>query len=176
MSGERGEVLFRAAPASWRVAVVEAVVIAAVAAASSVVVNAVRPDRLPWVADTPYQTLVPCPEPGGPVQAVAPRDRTIASDRTFLIDARTPEEYAALHLPGAVNVPYDWLDPIPDDVMRALAAQVAASGAARVVVYGDGGRPDSGEYLGREISARGINNVFFVDGGAPAVLPTGDSA
>jgi hypothetical protein len=51
-----------------------------------------------------------------------------------------------------------------------LARSIAASGASRVVVYGDGGRPDSGEHLGREISGRGIKNVFFVRGGAAAVL------
>jgi hypothetical protein len=39
-----------------------------------------------------------------------------------------------------------------------------------VIVYGDGGRPDSGEYLGKEISGRGIKNVYFIRGGAPAVL------
>ena len=29
----------------------------------------------------------------------------------------------------------------------------------------------SGEHLGREISGRGIKNVCFITGGAPAVLP-----
>jgi hypothetical protein len=36
-----------------------------------------------------------------------------------------------------------------------------------VVVYGDGGAPDTGELLAREISGHGIKHVFFVEGGAP---------
>ena len=63
---------------------------------------------------------------------------------------------------------------MPDDLLQALVETIAASGATRVVVYGDGGAPDSGEYLGREISGRGIKNVFFVTGGAPALLGVED--
>ena len=70
-------------------------------------------------------------------------------------------------------MPYDWLDPIPGADMQRLARAIAASRATRVVVYGDGERPDSGEHLGREISGRGIKNVSFVRGGAPALLGEG---
>ncbi len=59
---------------------------------------------------------------------------------------------------------------MPDDHLQELAELIASSRATRVVVYGDGGRPDSGEHLGKEISGRGIKNVGFVEGGAPALL------
>jgi hypothetical protein len=147
-----------------------------IAAASAVLglgFNWLRADGVPLVAREPYQVLVPCPEPGGPVTPVAPSDPVLGTARTFLIDARGPTEYAARHREGAVNVPYDWLDPVPDAVLVELAHSIAASGATRVVVYGDGGRPDSGEHLGREISGRGIKNVCFVSGGAPALLEVG---
>jgi len=150
-------------------AVVEAVVVAAVAGGLALLVNGVRPDGLPLVAADPYETLVPCPEPGGPVEGVAADDPVLDDPRTFLLDARTPDEFAAWHCPGAVNVPYDWLDPLPEATLEELARSVAASRARTVVVYGDGGRPDSGEHLGREISGRGIHNVHFVVGGAGAL-------
>jgi predicted sulfurtransferase len=151
--------------------VVGAVVTTVLASLVGLSVNAVRPDGLPLVAAAPYQTLVPCPEPGGPVEAIAPDDPLLHSDRTFVVDARPAAEYRTGHLSGAVNLPYDWLDPVADQDLRALAEAIARSGATRVAVYGDGGRPDSGEHLGREISGRGIKNVFFITGGAPAVLP-----
>lgn len=146
---------------------------AVVVLASSVIAltfNAVRPDGLPPVARSPYQTLVPCPEPGGPVEALDDWSPGIRSSRAFLIDARSREEFDDRHLPGALSVPYDWLDPVSGDVLAELAGSVAASGATRVVVYGDGGRPDSGEHLGKELSGRGIKNVFYIRGGAPVVL------
>jgi hypothetical protein len=149
--------------------VVVALVVASVGVAVGLTFNALRPDGLELIAREPYQTLVPCPEPGGPVAALEPGSPEIASSRSFVVDARSPEDFAAGHLEGAVNVPYDWLDPVPEERLEELARAIAASGATRVVVYGDGGRPDSGEHLGREISGRGIRNVFFVRGGAPAL-------
>jgi hypothetical protein len=148
----------------------EAAGIAVAATVLALAVNLVRPASLPLIASIPYQTLVPCPEPGGPVEAMTPTDPELASSRTFLVDARPAEDFVRGHLPRAVNLPYDWLDPVPDDVLRTLAEAIAASRATRVVVYGDGGRPDSGEHLGREISGHGIKNVQFLVGGAPAVL------
>jgi len=154
----------------WGRSLQEAMVVTMVAAAVGIGVNAVRQDGLPFVAETPYQILVPCPEPGGPVLAVEPGDPELLARKTFLVDARSATEYEAGHLPNAANLTYDWLDPVPEADLLALATEIAASGATRVVVYGDGGRPDSGEHLGREISGRGIKNVCFLEGGAPAVL------
>jgi predicted sulfurtransferase len=148
----------------------EAALLAAAAGTLAIAVNAVRRDGLPLVARNSYQTLVPCPEPGGAVNAVEPDDPALRSPRTFLIDARSSEEYRRGHEAGAVNVPYDWLDPVPSAEIERLAREIAASRASRVVVYGVGGRPDCGEHLGREISGRGIKNVCFVRGGA-RVLP-----
>jgi hypothetical protein len=151
----------------------EALAVTAASTLLALAFNALRPGGLPLVARTPYETLVPCPEPGGPVAELDPADVAIASPRSFVLDARGAEDYRARHLPGAVNVPFDWLDPVPEAVLLDLARAIAASGAIRVVVYGDGGRPDSGQHLGREISGRGIRNVGFVRGGAPALLAGG---
>lgn len=157
-----------------RAIIIEATIIALATAALALGVNAIRPGGLPLVARIPYEVLVPCPEPGGPVNPLEPDDTALQSPRIFLIDARSPEAFARGHRPGAVNVPYDWLDPLPAPELAHLARAIASSRATRVVVYGDGQRPDSGEHLGREISGRGIKNVNFVRGGAPAWL-SGDA-
>ena len=68
-----------------------------------------------------------------------------------------------------MNVPFDYLDPTPKDVLKNLARKIAVSGARRVIVYGDGDIPDTGEQLGREIAGYGIRNVFFLRGGAPVL-------
>ena len=155
---------------TFRRTLLDAGVIVAVGVVIALAANFVRVDGLPAVAGTPYQTLVPCPEPGGPVEALDASLTDITSVGSFIVDARSHDEFLHRHVPRAVNVPYDWLDPVPEDILLQLARSIAASGATRVVVYGDGERPDSGEHLGREISGRGIKNVFFVRGGGPAVL------
>jgi hypothetical protein len=153
--------------------VLQAAEIAGASALLALTVNAVRPSSFPLVARVQYETLVPCPEPGGPVLAMDPADPALASAGSFLVDARSTREYGAGHLRNAVNVPFDWLEPLSEERLLELARAIAASRAMRVVVYGDGGRPDSGEYLGREISGRGIKYVHFVRGGAPALLAGG---
>lgn len=161
-----------AAPARRRVRIVlrDAALIAAACAAVAVGVNAVRGEGgIPLVADRPYQVLVPCPEPLGEVDALAPAAALASEAGTVLVDARAAEDFAAWHLPAARHVPFDWLDPTPPATVDALAA----SGARRLVVYGDGGEPDSGRELARELAGRGLRNVFYVEGGAIALRDAG---
>ena len=147
----------------------EAALIAVASSGLALGVNALRECGLPLVATAPYQTMVPCPEPGGPVAGLDAGDPVLNEPRIFLIDARDRAAFESWHLPGAVNVPFDWLDPIPALEMKLLAATIASSRAIRVIVYGAGDSPDSGEHLAREISGRGIRGVHFVQGGAPAL-------
>jgi hypothetical protein len=156
--------------ALWHRTLAEAAIVVAASSALGFVVNAARERGLPLAAAAPYTILVPCPEPGGEVVPLPPDDPALRSARSFVIDAREGRAYWRTHFPGATNVPYDWLDPLSESDLRSLTRGIAASRATRVIVYGDGGHPDSGEFLGREISGRGIRNVAFVRGGAPALL------
>lgn len=150
----------------------DALILSAVAFGVGVLVNAaIHPEPIPFMAEEDYEILVPCPEPGGEVTPLEPGDAQIGAEQTFRVDARGPEAFAAWHYDGAMNVPYDYLDPTPDEVIAELARRIARSRAQRVVVYGDGDDPDTGEQLGREISGKGIKNVCFVRGGAPALRP-----
>ena len=96
---------------------------------------------------------------------MAPDDPRLARQGVLVIDARSPAEFRAWHLPGARSVPFDYLEPIGDGALR----DVASSGAPLVAVYGDGADPDSGRELAKELSARGVRAVFHVQGGAPAL-------
>jgi hypothetical protein len=128
-------------------------------------VNALRPDGLPFLAERDYEILVPCPEVQGEADALLPDDPALGAERTLMVDARAAEDFAAWHAPGALHLPYDYLEPISPEALK----RIARSGAARVVVYGDGEDPDSGEQLAREMAGRGIRNAAFVRGGAEAL-------
>ena len=96
-------------------------------------------------------------------EAVAAGDPRLGS--ALIVDARPPEERGSFVWPGALEIPYDYLSPTPPEAVQ----RIAASGAPRVVVFGDGGDPDSGEQLARELAGKGLRNVCFVRGGAPAL-------
>lgn len=135
-------------------------------------INLFHPERIPLLATKRYETLVPCPEPGGAVTLLRAEDARMTAASTFVVDARTAEAFKRWHFPGAMNVTYDYLDPTPKELLTRLARRAASSLAQRVVVYGDGDDPDSGEQLGKELSLQGIKNVFFVQGGAKALRAT----
>jgi hypothetical protein len=127
--------------------------------------NSLQPKGVPLIRINPYEILVPCPETLGEADPLPPDSPLLQEKRTLIIDARTSADLIAWSQPGALHVPFDYLDPVDP----AMIKRIASSGAARVVVFGDGHDPDSGEQLGRELAGRGIRNVAYVTGGAPAL-------
>jgi hypothetical protein len=138
-----------------------------VVAVVSLLANALRPHGLPLVARQEYETLVPCPEPGGPVTALTPSDPLLLASDTLVVDAGlTPPLAGFAHV---VRVPYDYLEPTAPAAIAGLIKAATHSAAKRIVVVGDGEAPDSGEQLGKELAGAGIKEVLFVKGGAPAL-------
>ena len=148
--------------AAPRTVVRDALIVLAACAAVGSAVNLARPHGIPFVQKTEYQILVPCPEGSGEAPALAASDPAIWEPRTLLVDARSTALHQAWHPSGALPLPFDYLAPAP----KAEVRRIASSGAARVVVFGDGADPDSGEQLARELAGAGIRNIFFVQGGA----------
>ncbi|HOU91545.1 MAG TPA: rhodanese-like domain-containing protein [Polyangiaceae bacterium] len=149
----------------------DAIGIAAAGSLVALAVNALRAEPLPLVARAEMETMVPCPEPMGAATPVPPGDERVKSPLTLLVDARSPEEHAAWHPDGAVSFPFDWLAESDEIARQAaeVAKAIARSRRQHVVVYGDGGDPDSGEQWAALLSGAGIKNVVFVKGGAPAL-------
>jgi hypothetical protein len=136
-----------------------------VSTALGLVVNWARPHGIPFVQRSQYQILVPCPEGSGDAPSIAADAPAILDIRTLLVDARSAGDHTRWHPKGAVNLAFDYLAPAPPTEVR----RIASSGAARVLVFGDGGDPDSGEQLARELAGLGIRNISFIKGGAPAL-------
>lgn len=83
-------------------------------------------------ADERPSEAVSMPASGDVTQADL-SDRIGSADAPFLLDVRTPGEYAEGHVPGAVNVPHDQL--------AAHLSELAAHPSDEVVVYCErGGR------------------------------------
>jgi len=147
----------------------DAVIIACISSAVGIVSNALRSDGIPLIQKTEYQILVPCPETTGEAPPLSPSDPALRDPDTLLIDARPAADFSADHLERSRNVPYDYLMPTDPAVVK----DILKSSARRVVVIGDGGDPDPGEHLAKELAGKGIRNVFFVRGGLPAVRAAG---
>ena len=149
----------------------DAAIVAVLSTVTALGVNTVRADGLPLVQTEAYDILVPCPEPVGDPEEMVASDPRIKDKKSLLLDVRLKEEFDAWHIEGARNQPFDWLGPPVDEEVKTVAKQVAASRAQRVIVYGDGDNPDSGQEWAKLLSGARIKNVFYVGGGAPALNP-----
>lgn len=147
----------------------DASVITGITSVVALGINAFHPEAIPYIAPEEYEVLVPCPEPGGATSPLAADDPELAAATTFIIDARSPEEFDVFHFSTAVNVTFDYLEATPPEVLDDIAKRIARSKAQRVAVYGDGEDPDTGQELAKEIAGSGVKNVFFIQGGAPAL-------
>jgi hypothetical protein len=136
-----------------------------VSAAVGLAANFLRPNGIPFIQKTQYQILVPCPDGSGEAPGISADDPAVVEPRTLLVDARSAADHARWHPKGAVHLPFDYLAPAPPAEVR----KIASSGFARVVVFGDGGDPDTGEQLARELAGAGIRNISFIQGGAAAL-------
>lgn len=137
----------------------------------ALVFNAARAEGIPLVQKEDYEILVPCPEPVGDPEVMNADDARIKDSRSLVLDVRSKEEFESWHVENSRNQPFDWLGPPVDEEVKTVAKQVAASRAQRVVVYGDGDNPDSGQEWAKLLSGARIKNVFYVKGGAPALNP-----
>ncbi len=151
----------------------DAFIACAIFAVIGLIINGLRSDGLPFIADKPYEIFVPCPETLGNVENIAANSPLITDSQSFLIDARTPEEYNEWHLNNAMNITYDYLEPISEAELKNISLNIANSGIVRLIIYGDGNgeQGSSGYELGREIVGNGIKNVnvYVVTGGANAL-------
>ena len=155
----------------WIVTTVrDALLVVLICTGLALLFNVTRRGGLPLIAEEAYEILVPCPEPVGEVDGMAPDDGRLTDPATLLIDARSGAAFHAWQAPGARHVAFDYLDPTPQEEIR----QIASSGARQVAVYGDGEHPDSGHQLAREIAGQGIRNIYYVRGGAPALRAAED--
>lgn len=149
----------------------DALIVILLATTLALVVNAMRTHGIPLVAEEEFEILVPCPYPTGEATAINADAALVRDPTSLLIDVRSRDGYEEWHLPHSLNQPFDWLAE-QDEVNREaaeVARVIAQSGKHHVVVYGDGGDPDSGRHWAALLSTSGIRNVVFVSGGANAL-------
>lgn len=117
----------------------------------------------------PCTLAEPCEEAAAEVESIPVGDPRM--DAALIIDARESDDFASWSYPGARSVVYDFLEPPSASVVHELAAK----DVPLIIVYGDGDNPDTGESLARDLARYGVPNVYFFDGGAPALRGFADS-
>jgi rhodanese-related sulfurtransferase len=149
-----------------------ALLLVAVPSVVAIGVDLVRPGGLPLVADTDYrdEILVPCPENVKEARSVRLDELPPVSGKTdgiVWVDARTPGEYVAGHVPGALSIPYRAVrrdDPEFRAAFDRDLAPLRGVPGSRIVVCGDE-RIASGRNLAALLLERGFAGVRYLEGG-----------
>ena len=143
----------------------DAAIALALSAIAAITFNALRSQGLEFIVFQDYEVFVPCPEPVGEAEPLDPSQVRWGEDDELVLDARSPYQYKKWHPEGVRNVPFDFLLPVEEGVLRSIVQ----GRLERVLVYGDGLVPDTGEQLARELSSRGIKNVYYIKGGITGI-------
>lgn len=143
----------------------DAVIVVVLGSAVGISSNALRTRGIDFVASRHYDIFVPCTEPVGEAEPLGASLIRWGAGDELVLDARSPDQHERWHPEGVANVAFDFLLPVPEEVL----GKIARSRSKRVVVIGDGLVPDTGEQLARELNSLGIKNVYYVEGGMKAV-------
>jgi rhodanese-related sulfurtransferase len=141
------------------------------ATAIGITMNVVRSNSLPWFAREIETAAADAAEVDlllrNSSETTALRSVTLQQAYEFFkqrkatfIDAREPAEYTAGHIPGAVNIPMDF---IYDEQYGNLLKQMRFD--EPLVVYCPGVDCDLAKRAAEELRYRGFQRVFVFDGG-----------
>jgi rhodanese-related sulfurtransferase len=112
--------------------------------------------RLLGLTSVAVLALAVCGRSGG-VHSISGDDlarRIAAGSSPLVLDVRTPEEYAAGHIPGARNIPYDQL--------AARLSELGVGHSDEIVVHCEGGKRAANAE--RTLADAGYTNVRDLQG------------
>ncbi|MEZ4426777.1 MAG: rhodanese-like domain-containing protein [Nannocystaceae bacterium] len=160
-------------------AVRELLTLGALATALGLLSVGLRTDLLPWIADptADLQSCTTSPDEEVETADAQPRVERIAvaaalamlerSGEVTFVDARSPDQYAIGHIPGAISLPADQAEAIV-----AVTSIVPQGGT--VIAYCEGLTCERSESLGQLLrDTVGCQNVLVLDGGFARWIESG---
>ena len=134
--------------------------------------NAVAPNGVDWVGDWSQRdsvvaavaedptALPPSAQADDPPMLTLPEAAALQGQPDVVfIDAREPEEFQAGHIPGAVNLPFDYFDEYYPIVEQEVPKD------KHIVTYCSGAECELSLFLAREMRRMGYTNISIFFGG-----------
>ena len=141
--------------------IIESVIIVAVSAGAALAYNAINPAGIPLIATYEYEIYTDCPEflAKADYIKISKAVTLVSKEKVLFIDARTPEEFATLHIKGARNIVFDVLYDFDTTQLATLKKD------DYIIVYDD--TPSDDEFrqagaLASEIKNAGFTQVKFL--------------
>lgn len=127
----------------------------------ALLVNILRPGRLPLVDNTSRQARPTIENEENPAIPLADAKAFFQAGAALFLDARSPEQYAEGHIAGARNLPWEQFDARVDEVMRDVSRETL------IIAYCDGENCGLGGKLAMALPAQGyVHTRVLIDGWA----------
>jgi len=131
----------------------QAAAILLISALFALLVNAVRPGRLPWVGQWTPESQLTLDTGENLMIALQEAEAFFYAEAALFLDARAPELYAEGHIAGAHNLPWMQFDARVNEVMRDIGQE------ATIITYCDGENCNLSKELALALLDRGYMNV-----------------
>lgn len=139
--------------------VIQILVVIAFSSALALLVNEVREGGIPLVM--PFPPEYRCPEQMAEGGAIPAKDalRHHGREGTAFVDARPTESYEKGHIKGAINLPYSFLEAVPEEALDPLRKEEI------IIVYCNSESAERSKLMAGELSEAGLKGVSYLDGG-----------
>lgn len=124
--------------------------------------NRISPRRIPWVGNWAAYVDARVTEAGLRVVTIDQARRIVADGAAIVIDARSPDAFAAGHLPGAISLPVGEASALLPAYAELLTPDMP------VMVYCSGAECEESLDLGKILVDHGCTNVAVFTGGYAA--------
>lgn len=153
-------------------AIKESIKVVLLAVAVSLTVNVFSPNKIPVIGD--YRDLhtgdgpivPPDSDPNDPqFIAIDVAELDYSQDAALFVDARDPEEYECGTIPGAINIPFEWL---PEGNLAAYFDSCfgGIDKDRRIITFCSGEECDLSLHLARNLQSVGYTNLAIFFGGS----------
>lgn len=125
----------------------------------AIVANSVHPEKIPWVQDWSRHVEAKAAKQKIKVIPLSVALQRFQSAQSIFIDARSADEFARGHIPGAVSVPFSSIDEFFQKHGNGIDS------GRELVVYCKNRECDDSLMLAIELQAMGASNLLlYVDG------------
>ncbi len=150
----------------------QVVIIAILSAVLGLGINSIHPNGIPYggkyreLSSGDGPIVPPSAQKGDPpFIAIDVAEMEHSNSNTLFVDARSPEEFNCGTIPGAINIPFEYL---PDDNLDQYFDS-ALGGVTKdfsIITFCSGEECDLSLHLGRNLQALGYTNIAIFFGGA----------
>lgn len=139
--------------------ILQTAAVIALSTAVAFMFNALRTERLPLVM--PFPPEYQCPSRISEGLAMGVQEALVRHGRGegLFVDARSKAFFDQGHIEGAINVPYSFLDPVPEDAFARLREP------GSIIVYCNTEHGERSRLMAGELTDGGLKEVFYLEGG-----------